>query len=74
MSGYNIMNETSAVAATTLELSPLKALQDILHNRIIQKKGEMHESHNRAYTDNLWRDRNTTLDVDLSKCVFYYLN
>jgi hypothetical protein len=59
MSGYNIMNETSAVAATTLELSALKAHQDILHNRIIQKKGEMHESHNRAYTDNLWREIET---------------
>jgi hypothetical protein len=34
------MNETSsaATAATTLELSALKALQDILHNRIMQKK------------------------------------
>jgi hypothetical protein len=41
------------------EVSSLKALQDILHNRIKQKKGEMHESHNRAYTDNLWREIET---------------
>ncbi len=33
-----------------------KALQDILHNRIIQKKAEMHESHNKGYSDNLWTE------------------
>jgi hypothetical protein len=33
---------------------PLGSLQEILHNRIIQKKGEIHESHNRAYNDKLW--------------------
>ena len=49
------MNETSAVAAattttTTLEVSELKALQDILHNRIMQKKEEVHEYHSEAYT------------------------
>jgi hypothetical protein len=32
---------------------PLKTLQNILYNRIMQKKEEIHESHNRAYTDNL---------------------
>jgi hypothetical protein len=35
---------------------PLRSLQEILHNRIIQKKGEMHRSHNRAYTDSLWTE------------------
>jgi hypothetical protein len=45
------MNETSAVAAaTTLEVSELKALQDILHNTIMQKKEEVHEYHSEAYT------------------------
>ena len=33
---------------------PLTSLHEILHNRIIQKKGEIHESHNRVYNDNLW--------------------
>ncbi|HEX6029648.1 MAG TPA: hypothetical protein VFY64_11460, partial [Nitrososphaeraceae archaeon] len=32
---------------------------DILHNRIIQKKGEIHESHNRVYNDNLWTEIET---------------
>ena len=41
----------------------LKTLQSILHNRIIQKNLEMHKTHNRAYTDNLWGDKNTTLSV-----------
>jgi hypothetical protein len=36
---------------------PLKT--EILHNRIIQKKREMHKSHNRAYTDSLWTDIET---------------
>jgi hypothetical protein len=33
------MNESTAGGAV---LAPLKALQDILHNRIIQKEGEIH--------------------------------
>jgi hypothetical protein len=31
---------------------PLRSLQEILHNRIKQEKGEMHKSHNIAYNDN----------------------
>jgi hypothetical protein len=31
----------------------LKTLEDMLYNRIKQKKGEMHKSQNRAYTDSL---------------------
>jgi len=51
------MNETSAVAAaTTLEVSELKALQDILHNRIMQKKEEVHEYHSEAYTGGISRE------------------
>jgi hypothetical protein len=38
---------------------PLSSLQEILHNRIIQKKGEIHEPHNRVYNDNLWREIET---------------
>jgi hypothetical protein len=54
------MNETSsAVTATTLELSALKALQDMLHNRITQKKGEIHESNSMVYNQNLWREIET---------------
>jgi hypothetical protein len=51
------MNEpSSSVQSTT---SPLISLQEILQNRIIQKKGEIHESHNRAYNDNIWREIET---------------
>ena len=52
------MNEPSSQSpgqSTTL----LRSLQEILHNRITQKKGEIHESHNRVYNDNLWREIET---------------
>jgi hypothetical protein len=46
------MNEptSSSPAQSTL---PLKTLEEILHNRIIQKKREMHPSHNKAYLESL---------------------
>ena len=47
-------NKSLASAPSTL---PLRSLQEILHNRIIQKKGEIHESHNRAYNERYGRDR-----------------
>jgi hypothetical protein len=51
------MNESSpSLVQSTLSL---RSLQKILHNRIIQKKREMHKSHNRAYTDSLWTDIET---------------
>ena len=53
----HILNESDVAPAS--EVSALKALQDILHNRIIQKKGEIHECQNRAYTDNLWGEIET---------------
>ena len=49
------MNESSLPPAQ----SPLSSLQEILHNRIIQKKGEIHESHNRVYNDNVWTEIET---------------
>lgn len=46
------MTESSSpTQSTTL---PLISLQEILHNRIIQKKGEIHEPHNRVYNERLW--------------------
>ena len=51
------MNDpTSPTQSTTLLL---RSLQEILHNRIIQKKGEIHESHNRVYNDNIWTEIET---------------
>jgi hypothetical protein len=49
------MNNESAA----FEESALKALQDILHNRIMQKKGEIHQSHSEAYTGSLSREIET---------------
>ena len=37
----------------------LKTLEDMLHNRIIQKKEEMHKSQNRSVTDSLWTEIET---------------
>ena len=38
---------------------PLTSLQEILHNRIRQKKGEIHESHNRIYNERIWTEIET---------------
>ena len=49
------MNQSSSPSPSAQStILPLISLQEILHNRIIQKKGEIHESHNRAYNDKLW--------------------
>ena len=54
------MNESLGGGAVPEQVSSLKALQDILHNRIKQKKGEIHdESHNIVYNQNLWREIET---------------
>ena len=37
----------------------LRLLEDILYNRIKQKKQEMHRTHNRADTDSLWTEIET---------------
>jgi hypothetical protein len=50
------MNELSSSSPTQ---SPLRSLQEILHNRIIQKKGQIHESHNRAYKERIWAEIET---------------
>jgi hypothetical protein len=55
----------------SLGLSPpqsttsLRALQEILHNRIIQKKEEMHKCHNKAciYRQSMDRDRNNPIGI-----------
>jgi hypothetical protein len=39
-------SSSSSVQSPTV---PLRLLQEILHNRIIQKRREMHPSHNKAY-------------------------
>ena len=37
----------------------LISLQEIIHKRIRQKKGEIHKSHNIAYTNILWAEIET---------------
>jgi hypothetical protein len=44
---------SSALPSISPSTLPLKTLEEILQNRIIQKKGEMHKSHNRVYNDSL---------------------
>jgi hypothetical protein len=54
------MNEPSSSQSPTQSTTLLlRSLQEILQNRIIQKKGEIHKSHNRVYNDNLWTEIET---------------
>jgi hypothetical protein len=46
------MNEPTSPSPAQSTL-PLKTLEEILHNRITQKKREMHPSHNKAYLESL---------------------
>ena len=48
-------------AGPEAEESSLRLLEDILYNRIMQKKQEMHRTDNRAYTDHLWTEEIETL-------------
>lgn len=41
------------------ESVPLRLLEDILHKRIMQKKQEMHRTHNRADTDHVYTEIET---------------
>jgi hypothetical protein len=50
-----LLNSKESASSTLL----LRSLQEILHNRLIQKKGEIHESHNKAYNDSLWTEIET---------------
>ena len=46
------MNQSSSPSPSAQStILPLISLQEILHNRVIQKKGEMHESHNRDFNE-----------------------
>jgi hypothetical protein len=54
-----LLNPSESSPSAQSTLLPLKTLQEILQNRVIQKKGEMHESHNRVYNDGLWTEIET---------------
>jgi hypothetical protein len=53
------MNEPTSPSPAQSTL-PLKTLEEILHNRITQKKREMHPSHNKAYLESLWTEIETS--------------
>lgn len=45
----------------------LRLFEDILYNRIKQKKQEMHRTHNRSDTDRVFLDRGTNTSVDFRR-------
>jgi len=47
------LNSNGSSPSTQSPTLPLRLLQEILHNRVIQKKREMHPSHNKVYLENL---------------------
>jgi hypothetical protein len=53
------MNKPTSPPSPARSTLPLRSLQEILQNRIIQKKREMHPSHNKAYNDSLWTEVET---------------
>jgi hypothetical protein len=53
------MNESSLPSPSAQSTLPLRSLQEIMHNRITQKKSEMHPSHNKAYLESLWTEIET---------------
>jgi hypothetical protein len=48
------MNEPSLPSPSAQSTLLLRSLQEIIHNRIEQKKREMHPSHNKVYLESLW--------------------
>jgi hypothetical protein len=44
---------------------PLIPLQEIIHKRIRQKKGEIHRSNNIAYTNIIWAEMDRNIAVGL---------
>jgi hypothetical protein len=55
------MNESPPPSPSSISstLPSLRLLQEIIHNRINQKKRDMHLSHNKAYLENLWTEIET---------------
>jgi hypothetical protein len=49
----NSMNKSSLPSPSAQSTLLLRSLQEIIHNRITQKKREMHPSHNKVYLESL---------------------
>jgi hypothetical protein len=54
-----LLNSNGSLSSTQSSTLPLRSLQEIIHNRITQKKREMHTSHNKAYLESLWTEIET---------------
>jgi hypothetical protein len=58
------MNESSSASSSVQSPTlPLRSLQEIIHNRIIQKKKEMHPSHKSISRKSADRDRNIAMGL-----------
>ncbi len=53
------MNGPSSISPSAQSTLPLRYLQEVIHNRIIQKKSEMHPFHNKVYLESLWTEIET---------------
>jgi len=53
------LNSNGSSPSTQSPTLPLRLLQEILHNRVIQKKREMHPSHNKVYLESVWTEIET---------------
>ena len=47
------MSESVPLSSSPSSKLPLNSQQEIIHNRIMQKKREMHPSHNKVYLESL---------------------
>jgi hypothetical protein len=59
----NSMNKSSLPSPSAQSTLPLRSLQEMLDNRIIQKKREIHPSHNKVYLEILWTEIETAMGV-----------
>ena len=57
MNANKSANEKERLASLTTP--PLKKLEDILHNRILQKKQEIHKTQSMVDTERLWTEIKT---------------
>ena len=58
MNGNESSNEKERSASPTAD-PPLKILEDMLYNRVTQKKEEIHKTQDRADTERLWTEIQT---------------
>ena len=67
----NSVNKSSLPSRSAQTTLPLRSLREIIHKRIIQKKREIHPSHNKAYLQSLWTEIETLQCVSAHKYLRY---